>query len=51
MQNGFVESFNGRLCDEFLNETLFTSLMQVAWLLRSGVETTTTSDRILASAG
>lgn len=29
MQNGFVESFNGRLRDEFLNETLFTSLPQV----------------------
>jgi putative transposase len=29
MQNAFVESFNGRLRDEFLNETLFTSLMQV----------------------
>jgi putative transposase len=28
MQNGFVESFNGRLPDEFLNETLFTSLTQ-----------------------
>ena len=28
MQNAFVESFNGRLRDEFLNETLFTSLMQ-----------------------
>ena len=28
MQNGFMESFNGRLRDEFLNETLFTSLMQ-----------------------
>jgi hypothetical protein len=27
MQNAFVESFNGRLRDEFLNETLFTSLM------------------------
>jgi putative transposase len=26
-QNAFVESFNGRLRDEFLNETLFTSLM------------------------
>ena len=25
-QNAFVESFNGRLRDEFLNETLFTSL-------------------------
>jgi putative transposase len=28
MQNGFVESFNGRLRDEKLNETLFTSLTQ-----------------------
>jgi putative transposase len=28
MQNAFVESFNGRLRDEFLNETLFTSLSQ-----------------------
>ena len=27
-QNAFVESFNGRLRDEFLNETLFTSLTQ-----------------------
>jgi putative transposase len=25
MQNGFVESFNGRLRDECLNEHLFTS--------------------------
>jgi putative transposase len=29
MQNAFVESFNGRLREEFLNETLFTSLGQV----------------------
>lgn len=28
MQNGFIESFNGRLQDELLNETLFTSLAQ-----------------------
>jgi putative transposase len=28
MQNAFVESFNGRLRDELLNETLFTSLAQ-----------------------
>ena len=27
-QNGFVESFNGRLRDELLNETLFGSLSQ-----------------------
>jgi len=25
MQNAFIESFNGRLRDELLNETLFTS--------------------------
>lgn len=35
-QNAFIESFNGRLRDELLNETLFTSLAQaraalVAW--------------------
>jgi putative transposase len=28
MQNGFVESFNGRLRDECLNEHLFTSLKE-----------------------
>jgi putative transposase len=28
MQNAFIESFNGRLRDEMLNETLFTSLAQ-----------------------
>ncbi len=28
MQNGFVESFNGRLRDECLNETLFSTLVQ-----------------------
>ena len=28
IQNAFMESFNGRLRDEFLNETLFTSLVQ-----------------------
>jgi putative transposase len=29
MQNAFIESFNGRLRDELLNETLFTSLALV----------------------
>ncbi|MFC3725777.1 IS3 family transposase [Neoaquamicrobium sediminum] len=29
MQNGFVESFNGRLRDELLNETLFANLTYV----------------------
>ena len=28
VQNAFIESFNGRLRDELLNETLFTSLAQ-----------------------
>jgi putative transposase len=33
MQNAFVESFNGRLRDEFLNETLFSSLAQARFAL------------------
>ena len=33
MQNAFIESFNGRLRDEFLNETTFTSLAQARALL------------------
>lgn len=28
MQNGFIDSFNGKLRDEFPNEILFTSLHQ-----------------------
>ena len=32
-QNAFVESFNGRLRDECLNETLFMSLAQVRAVL------------------
>ena len=32
-QNAFVESFNGRLRDELLNETLFTSLAQARRVL------------------
>lgn len=32
-QNGFVESFNGRLRDECLNETLFTTLAQARAVL------------------
>jgi putative transposase len=33
MKNGFIESFNGLLRDEFLNETLFTSLAQARIVL------------------
>ena len=32
-QNAFVESFNGRLRDEFLNETLFSTLDEARTLL------------------
>jgi putative transposase len=32
-QNGFVESFNGKLRDELLNETLFTSIRQAREVL------------------
>ena len=35
MQNGFIESFNGRLRDELLNETLFSSLVQAKVALAS----------------
>ena len=35
MQNGFIESFNGRLRDELLNETLFSSLTQAKTALAS----------------
>ena len=48
-QNAFIESFNGRLRDELLNETLFTSLAQVRAVL-SGSTTTTPSDRTVRSA-
>jgi putative transposase len=34
-QNAFIESFNGRLRDEFLNETLFSSLAQARVALAS----------------
>lgn len=33
MQNGFVEGFKGRLRDECLNETLFTSLAHARFVL------------------
>ncbi|MER9413267.1 IS3 family transposase [Mesorhizobium sp. M0589] len=35
MQNGFIESFNGRLREELLNEMLFTSLAQARAVLAS----------------
>jgi putative transposase len=38
MQNGFIESFNGRLRDERLNETLFTTLAEARAAIRSWKE-------------
>ena len=35
MQNGFVESFNGRLRDECLNEHLFTNLNEVRRIIEA----------------
>ena len=37
MQNGFIESFNGRMRDEFLNETLFRNLAHARDLLAAWV--------------
>lgn len=37
MQNGFVESFNGRMRDEFLNETLFRNLAHARDLITAWV--------------
>ena len=38
MQNGYVESFNGRMRDELLNETLFMSLAHVRVEIAAWVE-------------
>src|SRR5690606_10221636 len=37
MQNGFVESFNGRMRDEFLNETLFRNIAHARDLIAGWV--------------
>lgn len=37
MQNGFVESFNGRMRDEFLNETLFHNITHARDLIAAWV--------------
>jgi len=33
MQNGYIESFNGRMRDELLNESLFVDLDQARQLI------------------
>jgi len=37
MQNGYIESFNGRMRDELLNETLFIDLDQARQLIGARV--------------
>lgn len=43
MQNGYVESFNGRMRDELLNETVFTSLPQARAVIAAWVADYNTS--------
>lgn len=50
-QNGFNESFNGRLRDELLNETLSAPCRMPARCWRPGGMTTTNGDRTRSSAG
>jgi len=38
MQNGYVESFNGRMCDELLNEPLFLSMAHARVEIATWVE-------------
>ena len=58
MENGYIESFNGRLRDECLNVNLFFSLEDARKKLESGREMTTWTDstgaitaRAFAAAG
>jgi putative transposase len=41
VENVFIEGFNGRLCDEFLNTEVFSILQMGAKSLRSGEMTIT----------
>lgn len=51
MQNGFVESFNGRLRDELFSETIFRGLAHAREALAAWRDATTESDRTRASPG
>jgi putative transposase len=44
LQNAFVESFNGRLRDEFLNEPFSRLSCRPAWRWKTGGTATTTPD-------
>ena len=50
-QNGYNECFNGRLRDEFLNETLFAHCNMPVACWRTGGATTTRSGRTPGSDG
>lgn len=49
-QNALIESFNGRLRDELLNETLFTSFAHARIASTSGVVTTSPDDQTARAA-
>lgn len=38
MQNGYIESFNGRMRDELLNESLFIELDQARQLINAWID-------------
>jgi putative transposase len=45
MQNGYIESFNGRMRDELLNESLVIDLDQARQVIGAWPPTTTPRDR------
>ena len=51
MQNGYIESFNGKFRDECLNEQWFTTLARLGMSLPSGAEITMKYDRTAAVVG
>lgn len=48
IQNAFIESFNGRLRDELLSETLFPSLPQVGACVRGAVHNSKSRQPVVA---
>jgi putative transposase len=51
MQNGYIESFNGRMRDELLNESLFLDLEQARQIVTAWVADYNTSFTRLQHAG